>query len=464
MANEIKVDFLVLGGGSGGVRAARVASQLGAKVALIERDALGGTCVNRGCIPKKFLVYASSIGRELAKIQKGAYGWRSGAAELNWNVLRDRMHAEIKRLNSVYGKTLTTNNVQVFEGDASFVDAHRVRAGNQLFYADKILIAVGGVPVHPEIEGAQHAMVSDDMFEMPHMPDSLLVVGGGYIALEFANIFDGLGVQTCLAYRGDLFLRGFDDSLRTFLRESMETRGMDMRFGVTPVRIAKHAKKGLEVEFDDGSTMRSDAVMYAIGRRPIIDGLGLDEIGVRTDTHGQIEVDAGYTTSVPHIYALGDVVAGMGLTPVAIVEAESLVHSLYGNIAEGADLANVPTAVFSRPELATVGMTEHEARAIHPETAVYEAKFTPLRAYLMEQDPDAREKVLMKIIATSDTESAPIVGAHIAGSGAAEMIQMVALAIKSGATLTELVRTVPLHPTTAEEFVTLYKPRRAQTS
>lgn len=457
MEKAINADFLVIGGGSGGVRAARVAAQLGANVVLAERDALGGTCVNRGCVPKKFLVYASMIGREQAKLRKGIYGWRSDHADFDWPTLKKDIDTQISRLNGIYGNTLNTHGVDVRDGDAVFVDQHHVRIGDTLFRADKILIAVGGIPVRPNIEGGDLAMVSDDAFEMKDLPASILVVGGGYIALEFANIFDGLGADVCLAYRGELFLRGFDDSLRKFLRTSMEARGMNMRFGLTPVRISKHKQKGLEIEFDDGSVDYSQAVMYAIGRVPAFEGLGIEHAGVKLNERGRIEVDSGYTTSVPHIYALGDVVGGLELTPVAIAEAEFLARRLYGDWHEGVDLIGVPTAVFSQPELASVGLTEAEARAIYPEACVYEQEFTPLRASLFSEKFAYKEKCLIKIIAQKEDDSAPIVGAHMAGSGSAEVIQMMALAIKSGACLLELRRTIGLHPTTAEEFVTLYK-------
>ena len=452
---SIDVDFLVIGGGSGGVRAARVAAQHGAKVVLIERDALGGTCVNRGCIPKKFLVYASNIGREQNKLQEGAYGWHVSGADFNWQSLKQDIDAQITRLNGVYGKTLKTHGVDVRYANASFVDEHHVRAGKQVFRAKHILVTVGGTPARPDIEGAEHVIVSDDAFELADLPKSILVVGGGYIGLEFANIFEGLGAKTSLAYRGDLFLRGFDNSLREFLRDRMQARGLDMRFGVNPVRVSQHATKGLQVEYDDGSTSYHEKVMYAIGRKPALEGLDLENTGVVLDERGRIQVDAGYATSVPHIYALGDVVGGLELTPVAIVEGEFLARHLYAKTNEGVDLKDVPTAVFTQPELATVGLTEQEASALHPKCAVFKTEFTPLRASLF--GGASKDKCMIKVIAKTATDSAPILGAHMAGSGAAEIIQMMALAIKSGASLADLRRTVGLHPTTAEEFVTLYK-------
>lgn len=453
--DELKIDLMVIGGGSAGVRAARVAAELGAKVVLAERDALGGTCVNRGCVPKKFLVYAAAMGREQAALQGGAYGWCAETARFDWRRLRTDINRQIGRLNTVYGKNLDKHGVVTCFEHARFLDAHRVRVGERIYRADKILIAVGGAPRRPSIDGAEHAMVSDDAFEMEQMPFSVLVVGGGYIALEFVNIFEGLGARTTLAYRGELFLRGFDDSLRTALRDAMLAREMDLRFGITPKRIVKHGERNLEVIFDDDTTLRCAAVMYAIGRAPATDDLGLDVAGVKVNQKGQVEVDAGYATSVPHIYALGDVTGGLELTPVAIAEGEYLVRRLYGSSDDNVDLSNVPTAVFSQPELATVGLTEREARALHPRAEVYQATFTPLRNSLFSNSGLATEKCLIKLIASEPGERGTIVGAHMAGTAAAEIIQVMALAIKSGAGLNELKRTIGLHPTTAEEFVTL---------
>jgi glutathione reductase (NADPH) len=442
-------DLFTIGAGSGGVRASRMAAMTGARVAVAEAGALGGTCVNVGCFPKMLFVYASHFADDFG--DAAGFGWTVGERSLDWPRLLANKNREIERLNGVYARLLDGAGVTRFEGRATLVDANTVEVAGRRHRAANILVATGGWPSLPDVPGIEHAVTSNEMFHLPALPSRAVVVGGGYIAVEFAGILHGLGVAVTQLYRGPLFLRGFDDDVRRTLADEMRKRGVDLRF---QARVARIERAGDErrVVLEDGSVVVADAVLYATGRRPLTAGLGLERVGVETRPDGAIVVDAWSRTSVPSIWAIGDVTDRIQLTPVAIHEAMALVRTLFGGVPTKPDHEDVASAVFSQPPVATVGLTEAQARERHGEVVVYRSTFRPLKHTLTGRD----EQTMMKLVV--DRASDRVVGVHMVGADAAEIIQGLAVAVKMRATKADFDATIGIHPTAAEEFVTMRDP------
>lgn len=441
------LDLFVIGGGSGGIRAARNAASLGARVALAECGALGGTCVNVGCVPKKLLVHASRFRQSF----HDAIGFGfSGAdqADFDWSALIRNKDAAILRLNGVYARLLEDAGVNLIRGRARLLDAGTVAVGEQTFKPRFIVIATGGAPMVPAFPGSEHVITSDDAFFLGTLPRRVLVVGGGYIAVEFAGIFHGLGVETVLVHRGQQVLRGFDNEIREFLGSALAANGVQMHLHNTVHTISRDTE-GLHARLNDGTTLDADLILCAIGRRPNTSGLGLEHAGVETAENGAIKVDAEFRSSAPSIFAIGDVIDRVQLTPVAIAEAKVLTQNLFGPGGAHMDYHDVPTAVFGTPELASVGLSEETARAACAEIRTYRAVFTPTREMLT----GSGSRTLVKLVV--DAASDRVLGAHMVGDGAAEIIQGLAVAIKAGLTKSQLDATIGLHPTAAEEFVSL---------
>ena len=451
----MRFDFnlFVIGGGSGGVRAARVAAgELGLKVGLAEEDRYGGTCVIRGCVPKKLMVYASEYSQ--IHSQAKAYGWQIDNARFEWAQFRGNLHAELDRLEGVYRRLLSEAGVTSFDARARIVDPHCVElADGTRVTAEHILVATGGNPVLPDIPGIEHAISSNEMFLLKSLPKSILIVGGGYIACEFAGIMNGLGVATTQFYRGDQILRGFDDEVRNHLAAQILLRGVNLRLNRNVASIEK-TEQGLLVADSNGETATFDQVMFATGRRANSEALGLETLGVRQKPNGAIEVDAYSQSSVPSIYAIGDVTDRVNLTPVAIREAMAFTSTVFQGQPVAVDHDLIATAVFTQPELGTIGQSEAEARAKGP-VDIYTTQFKPMRQGFAQQD----EKTFMKLVV--DQASQKVLGCHIIAPGAGEMIQMVAIAIKMGATKADFDQTVAVHPTLAEELVTMRHPSRS---
>jgi len=444
-----KFDLEVIGAGSGGVRAARVAASLGARVAIIECRFFGGTCVHVGCVPKKMFAYASEF-PQLAGLA-GDYGFSIEAGPVDWQTLRSNKDREIARLNGIYEKLLNSAGVTVYTGYGQIVAANQVRVGDQVLDAAHILIATGGRPWLPEFPGNEHALISDDLFSLSVLPSTAVVVGGGYIAREFASILNGVGVEVTQLYRGDLFLRGFDQDIRQHVASQMRQHGVQLRFQ-TEVQSISVEGAMRRVQLSDGETLEADQVFYAVGRVPKIDGL-FEGVEVKLKPNGAIAVDESYQTSnIPNIHAVGDVIDRVALTPVALAEGQILAQRLFGKGNKEMDYHNIPTAVFCQPEIATVGLTEFEARERYDEVTVYKSQFTPLRHTLSGRI----EKTFIKLLV--DAKSNKVLGAHMMGEYAAEIIQGVAIAIKAGATKTDFDATLGIHPSVAEEFVTMRTP------
>ncbi|UXY14438.1 glutathione-disulfide reductase [Chitiniphilus purpureus] len=445
---QFDFDLFVIGGGSGGVRAARVAARHGARVAIAEPDRFGGTCVNRGCVPKKLLVYASRFPDEFDKA--ASFGWQVGVPAFDWTTLLRNKDAEIDRLNAIYLRNIEAAGVVVHPCRAVVRDAHSVTLEDGMTVtAQTILIAVGGQPDRGiAVPGHELAITSDEAFHLPTLPRRLLVVGGGYIGVEFAGLFAGLGGQTTLAYRGEHLLRGFDDELREALATGYRQRGIELRAGAALAGIAREGD-ALTATLQDGTQLTVDTVMLCTGRRPKTGGLGLEQAGVALDAQGAVEVDGYSRSSVPSIYAVGDVTNRVNLTPAAIREGQAFADTLYGGRQVEVRHDLVPTAVFSTPELATVGLTEAAARIRHPRLVIYRSQFRPMKASLT-QDP---QRTLIKLLVDGETDR--VVGAHMLGEGAAEAIQLLGALLGMGATKADLDRTLAVHPTVAEEWVTL---------
>ena len=443
-------DLFVIGAGSGGVRAARFSAQRGARVAIAEDRYLGGTCVNVGCVPKKLFVYASHFRDEMEDASRG-YGWTMGATSFDWPTLRDNKTREIERLNGVYAGLLSAAGVEHVEGRATIVDPHSVEVSGQRYTAENILVATGGWPSVPDFPGKELAITSNEVFYLDRLPRKALVVGGGYIAVEFACIFHGLGVDVTQLYRGPLFLRGFDDDVRTHLAEQIRVKGIDLRFDSNVAAIEKLAA-GLRATLTDGSTLDVDEVLFATGRHPNSADLGLEGAGVELAKDGAVKVDAYSRTNVPSIWAIGDVTNRINLTPVAIHEGVCLSETLFANNPMSPDHENVPAAVFSQPPVGTVGLTEEQARERFHAIDVYRSTFRALKHTLT----DGAERTLMKLIV--DRASDRVVGLHMVGSEAGEIVQGFAVAIKAGATKADFDATLGIHPTSAEEFVTMRTP------
>jgi glutathione reductase (NADPH) len=445
-------DLFVIGGGSGGVRAARVAAgETGAKVALAEEDRYGGTCVIRGCVPKKMMVYASEFPETIAAGR--AYGWDMQDADFEWSVFRTRLHAELDRLEGIYRNLLNGSGVIMYDQRAKLADPHTVElADGTRITARHILLATGGRPVLPQVDGIEHAITSNEMFLLDELPKSILIVGGGYIACEFAGIMNGLGVKTTQMLRSDQILRGFDDETRGFVADAMRGRGVDLRTNVNVVRIEK-TDAGLSVTDTNGDTHVVVHVMYATGRRPNSDNLGLESLGVEMGDRGQVIVDDYSQTAVPSIFAVGDITDRANLTPVAIREGMAFVETVFKSNPTKPDHDLIPTAIFTQPEMGTVGLSEQDAAARGP-IDVYTTSFKPMRqAFAGEQ-----EKVFMKLVVCQTTQR--VLGCHIVAHAAGEMIQLAGIAIKMGATKADFDRTVAVHPTMSEELVTLRNPTR----
>jgi len=441
--------FFVIGGGSGGVRAARVAAGLGASVAIAENFRYGGTCVIRGCVPKKLLVYAAHFSDDFADAK--GFGWTLPPAEFSWPRLIAAKNQEIARLSAIYEDNLRRSGVNVLQGAARLVDAHTVEVDGQRFSAQHILIATGGKPFLPSIPGIEHAITSNEVFDLPHMPRRVLIVGGGYIAVEFAGILNGLGAQVTLSYRGEQILRGFDDDLRQHLHDQMVKKGIRILLRSEVKRMDSMADGSLKADIAGAGEASGlfDTVLYATGRVPNTGGLGLAGVGVKLDQAGAVQVDQFGQSSIPSIHAVGDVTDRIALTPVAIREGAAVANSLFGPTRSAADLAVVPSAVFSQPPIGTVGLSEAQALAQHEEIDIYRASFRPLRHALSGRD----ERTLVKLIV--DSASQRVLGAHMLGADAPEIIQGLAIALRMGATKADFDATVALHPTAAEEFVTL---------
>ncbi len=443
---EYDYDLFVIGAGSGGVRASRMAAAHGARVGICEESRVGGTCVIRGCIPKKLLVYASHFAHDFEDAAE--YGWSVGRTDHAWTKLIANKDREIDRLNGIYIHLLNNAGVELLEGRGVLEDAHTVRVGDRTVTAETILIGVGGWPTLPDIPGIEHAITSNEALHLEELPRRMVVVGGGYIAVEFAGIFNGLGVDVIELYRGEQILRGFDDDVRAALAQEIRKTGIDLR---VECDIAEIVKKGhhLELVLKDDTVIETDAVLYATGRAPNTKGLGLDTVGVEMNAKGAVVVDEYSRSSVPNIYAVGDVTDRVNLTPVAIKEGAAFADTVFGNTPTKPDHSGIPSAVFSQPSVATVGYTEAEARAEYGEVDIYKSSFKPLKHTLTGRD----ERTMMKMIV--EPKSDRVIGCHMVGADAAEIIQGVAIAMKVGATKAQFDSTVGIHPSAAEEFVTM---------
>lgn len=442
-------DLFVIGAGSGGVRASRIAAGHGARVGICEESRVGGTCVIRGCVPKKLLVYASQFAEYLE--DAAGYGWQTGEAKFDWRALIAAKDREIDRLNGIYHKLLENAGVELHRGRGRLLDAHTVEVDGKRVTADKILIAVGGRPWVPEIPGHELGITSDEAFHLDALPRRVLVVGAGYIAVEFAGIFAGMGSEVTLAYRRDLVLRGFDDDVRRAVDAGMRGRGIDIRYQVSPARLEK-VEGGIEVTFSDESRDEFDAVMFATGRSPYTRELGLEEVGVVTGAGNRIEVDRYSRTSVDNIFAVGDVTDRVNLTPVALMEGHAFADTQFGGMDRPVEHADVPAAVFSQPPVGTVGMSEIEAREQFGKVRVFRSHFTPMKYTLAGRN----EKGVMKLVV--DAASDRVVGCHVVGLDAPEIVQGFAVAVRAGLTKVDFDRTLGIHPTAAEELVTLRTP------
>ena len=442
-------DLFVIGAGSGGVRTARMSASYGARVAIAEDRYMGGTCVNVGCVPKKLYSYASHFRYDCTD-SKG-FGWQGSVPAFDWNVLRDNKTAEISRLNGIYDTLLDGSGVTLYNGRARLLDKHTVEIGDQKVSSEKILIATGGWPFVPKFPGSELAVTSNEIFDLPSFPERILVVGGGYIALEFAGIFAGLGADTTLSYRGEIPLKHFDKDLREKLYLESE-RHMTMLMKSNVEEITKKDNE-LHVKFKEGSSLVVDCVLYATGRKPNTENLGLENTGVSLQPNGAIAINEHFETTEPGIYALGDVVGRIALTPVAIAEGMVLASNLFKNTEKTMDYSNIATAVFSHPNVGTVGLGEEQAKAEYGDIEVFESDFRHLK-HTLSGNP---ERTYMKLIVDKATDR--VVGMHMMGADAGEIIQGLAVAMQCGVTKAQLDSTIGIHPTAAEEFVTMRQAR-----
>ncbi len=440
-------DLVVIGGGSGGVRAARFSAAYGARVAISEERYWGGTCVNVGCIPKKLFGYAAHYSEDFRDADR--YGWSSRVPQFDWATLRDNKTREIERLNGIYDGMLKNAGCEIFEARALIVGPHAVEIDGVRHSAANILVATGGWPHVPDIPGREHVITSNECFHLERLPETIVIVGGGYIAAEFASIFHGLGVHVTQLYRGELFLRGFDDDIRRHLAGEMRKKGIDLRFSSVVECIARTGDR-LRCALADGTSLKTGMVMYATGRRPLTANLGLRETGVLVNDDGTIPVDRHFRTNVPSILAIGDVLGRLELTPVATAEGMAVARTLFGDGPRTVDYSNVPSAVFSHPPVASVGLTETDAMKAHGDDLdIYLSEFRPLRHTVSLNE----ERTLMKLVVVSSSDR--VVGVHMVGPDSAEMMQGFAVALKAGATKAIFDSTVGIHPTSAEEFVTM---------
>ena len=452
---DFDYDLFVLGAGSGGVRASRMSASYGAKVAVAESMFLGGTCVNVGCVPKKLFVYGSHFHEEFQDAQN--YGWDVPDSAFHWPTLRDNKTKEISRLNGIYSNLLNDAGVTLYDAHARLLDAHTVQVGEETVTARYILVATGGWPDMPDIPGIEHAISSNEAFYLPDFPEQVTVIGGGYIAVEFAGIFAGLGAKTTLLYRGEMFLRGFDDSIRSFVKEEIEKKGVELLFENEATHIHKQDDGSLRLDLTNGNTLIADTVLCATGRSPKTQDIGLEDAGVALGDNGQVLVNADYQTNVENIYAIGDVTDRVQLTPVAIEEAMCVSSNLFTDQPKRRmDYQNIATAVFCQPNIGTVGLTEAEAMVDHAgDLDIYESQFKPMKHTLSGRD----ERTLLKMIVCRSSDQ--VLGIHMVGPDAGEIVQGLAVAMVAGATKAQFDATVGIHPTAAEEFVTLRSVSRA---
>lgn len=452
MQHEYEYDLIVIGAGSGGVRAARTSAALGKRVAIIERQYLGGTCVNVGCIPKKLFHYAAQYPAHFH--DAAGFGWTMPEPSFDWSALVKNVAGEIQRLNGIYRKLLLDAGVQLFNGEGRIVNSHTVAVDQQLLKSKRILVAVGGAPWKPDIPGAEYSITSDAFFSLPEMPASAVVVGGGYIAVELAGILHGLGVKTTLLHRGEKILKNFDNDISGFLLQELEKKGMNILLGENITSIEKVAG-GLAVHCASGGSISTDSVLYATGRKPVTNRLGLDTVAVGLTASGHIEVNDQYQTSEPSIYAIGDAVGHKELTPVATAEAMWLVDHWFGTGSKPAiDYGLVASSVFSMPEAATVGLTQQQAEDRYGvgDVTIYRTDFRPLKHTVS----GGSERMMMKLVVQKSTDR--VLGLHMVGSEAGEIVQGFAVALQMGATKQQFDATIGIHPTAAEEFVTLRTP------
>ena len=445
---EYDYDLFVIGAGSGGVRAARLASELGARVGVAEEYRVGGTCVIRGCVPKKLLVYGSQYGGDF--VDARAFGWTCQDLRFDWPTLIHNVKREVDRLNGVYTRTLERAGVDRFLTRAVLESPHEVKLADRdaTLSAKTILVATGSRPMIPDLPGKEHLISSNECFELEQLPGSIVIIGAGYIGMEFASIFAGLGVAVTVLYRGDQILRDFDMELRDGLAEAMRNRGVDLRMETDVASVEKEGS-GYRVRLKRGDSVAADLVMAATGRLPNTMGMGLEKVGVELGWDGRLVVDEFSKSAVDNIYAVGDVTHRLNLTPVAIHEATAFAETLFNDTPTPVDHTFIPTAVFSQPEIGTVGLTEEKAREMYRSVDIYKANFRPLRSMISGRD----EKMLMKLVV--DKESDKVVGCHILGGDAAEIVQMAAIAVRLGATKAQFDATMALHPSAAEEFVTM---------
>ncbi|GIL39526.1 glutathione-disulfide reductase [Roseiterribacter gracilis] len=449
--SDFDFDYFVIGAGSGGVRSSRIAATHGARVGVAEDRYLGGTCVNVGCVPKKILSIGAHVRDELQDAR--GYGWTIPPAAHDWATLIANKDAEIQRLNDVYRGLLDRAGVKLFEAHASFIDPHTLKVGDKQVTAKNILIASGSWPMVPNIPGAELGFTSNEAFYLPTLPKRVLIVGGGYVAVEFAAIFHGLGSHVTQIHRGTSFLTSFDADLGTFLAAQMIHDGIDLRFHTIPERLEKTASGSIRVTLNDGEPLEVDGVLWATGRRPRLDGLNIEKSGVTVDVTGSIPIDHDHRTNVPHIFAIGDVVERYALTPVAIAQGHVLADLLFGNKQRSVDYDNVPTAIFSTPPIGTVGLSEAKAfERYHGGIDVYKSEFRPLRHTMTGR----QRRTLMKLLVDRATDK--VVGVHMVGEDAPEILQGFAVALNAGATKADFDRTIGIHPTAAEEFVTMRTP------
>jgi len=437
-------DLFVIGAGSGGVRAARIAAGHGAKVAIAEEYRVGGTCVIRGCVPKKLLVYGAHFAEDLEDAAQ--FGWTTPNRSFNWPKLRDNVLAEVDRLNGLYGNTLASHNVTVYNHRASFIDAHTLHVGDKRITAARILIAAGARPFVPDLPGAQHGITSNEVFHLESLPNSMVVGGGGYIANEFAGIFHEFGTQITLINRSDTILRGWEPALRDRLLTISLAKGLNFKFGCRIEKIEKHDGQ-IHIHYTDDTIQKTDVLLWAMGRVPNIEGLNLEAAGIKTGKNNAITVDADSGTNIAHIHAVGDVTDRVQLTPVAIREGHAYADTIFGNKPWRVDYSCIPSAVFSNPPLGSVGLTEADARNAHGDVRIYTSDFRPMRNVLAGRN----ERALYKLVVDASTDK--VVGAHMIGPDAPEILQAVAIAIKAGLTKAQFDDTIALHPTMSEELV-----------
>ena len=447
---EFDFDLFVIGAGSGGVRAGRMAAAMGVRVGMAEDRYLGGTCVNVGCVPKKLFVYGSHFSEEFENA--AGFGWTVAQPTFDWPTLRDNKTKEIERLNGIYRNMLVNSGVNLLDGRARITGPNTVEVSGKQYSAERILIATGGWPYVPDFPGNEHVISSNEVFYLDQFPKRAIVVGGGYIAVEFAGIFAGLGAETSLIYRGDMFLRGFDQEVREFTAEEVAKKNVKLRFNNNIEKIEKQADGSLLAHLTDGTTLEADTIMYATGRVPNVMDLGLENISLEQKSNGAIVVNDQFQTAEPSVYAIGDVIDRVQLTPVALAEGMALVRNLYAGQNQQVDYDLIATAVFCQPNIGTVGLSEEKSRELYANVDVYKSTFRAMKHTLSGSD----EKTFMKMLVDRDTDK--VLGVHMVGPDAGEIIQGIAVALKAGATKAVFDTTIGIHPTAAEEFVTMREP------